>query len=154
CDAALEHAKQAERLDPRSVPAVRRLGEILILLRRYPEAREVFDRAFAISPATLFLIERKAITFLGQGDLVGARAVLQAAATNVEPTALVAFVAQTEDLVWVLDEGQRGLLLRLTPSAFDEDLGTWGLCLAQAYALNGDRENTRTYAEEARKAFE
>ncbi len=73
---------------------------------------------------------------------------------QVEPTALVAYLANYYDLVWVLDEEQRELLLRLTPSAFDDDRGTWALCLVQAYALKGDAANVRTYAEEARKAFE
>jgi tetratricopeptide (TPR) repeat protein len=63
-------------------------------------------------------------------------------------------LAQYWDLVWVLDQEQRELLLRLTPSAFDDDRGTWGLCLVQAYALKGDAANVRTYAEEARKAYE
>ena len=94
------------------------------------------------------------MTYLGEGDLAGARAVLKAAPKEVEPTALVAYLATTEDLVWVLDEEQRELLLRLTPSAFDDDRGAWALCLAQAYALKGDAANVRTYAEEARKAFE
>ncbi len=74
------------------------------------------------------------------------------AAQEVEPTALVAFLANYQDLVWVLDEEQRELLLRLTPSAFDDDRGAWANCLAQAYALKGDAANVRTYAEEARKA--
>ena len=94
------------------------------------------------------------MTFLGEGDLAGARAVLKAAPKEVEPTALVAYLANYQDLVWVLDEEQRELLLRLTPSAFDDDRGTWALCLVQAYALKGDAANVRTYAEEARKAFE
>ena len=33
------------------------------------------------------------MTFLGEGDLAGARAVLKAAPKEVEPTALVAYVA-------------------------------------------------------------
>ena len=122
-------------------------------LRRYPEAREAFDRGLALAPANLSLIEDKAMTYLGEGDLAGARAVLKAAPKEVEPTALVAYLANYQDLVWVLDEEQRELLLRLTPSAFDDDRGTWALCLAQAYALKGDAANVRTYAEEARKAY-
>ena len=141
-----------------SIPApsitLRRLGDALLRLRRYPEAREALDRGLALAPANLALIESKAMTFLGEGDLAGARAVLEAAPRDVEPTALVAYVATYRDLVWVLDEEQRELLLRLTPSAFDDDRGTWALCLAQAYALKGDAANVRTYAEEARKAFE
>jgi len=105
-------------------------------------------------PGNLDLITYKASTFLGEGDLGGARAVLEAAPKEVEPTALVASLAQYNDLVWVLDEGQRALLLRLTPSAFDDDKGTWAICLAQAYALRGDAANVRTLAEESSEAFE
>ena len=64
---------------------------------------------------------------LAQGDLPGARAVLRAAPTEVDPTALVAFIATYDDLIWVLDEAQQRLLLRLSPSAFGGDRATWGV---------------------------
>jgi tetratricopeptide (TPR) repeat protein len=66
----------------------------------------------------------------------------------------VAYVASSADLYWVLDEGQQGLLVRLTPSAFDDDRAQWGICLAQTFAMKGDTSNARIYAEEARKTFE
>ncbi len=47
----------------------------LLRMRRYREAREVLDRALALAPSNLIVIERKAMTFLGEGDLAGARAV-------------------------------------------------------------------------------
>ena len=153
-DAAVDHLRQGVGLDPRSGPDLRSFGEALLRLRRYPEAREALDRSLALAPASLYTIERKAMTYLGEGDLAGARAVLKAAPKEVEPTALVAYLATYEDLVWVLDEGERELLLRLTPSALYDDRGSWALCLVQAYALKGDAVNVRTYAEEARKAFE
>jgi TolB-like protein/Flp pilus assembly protein TadD len=153
-EAAVELRRQGERLDPRSVGPPLGLGDALLRLRRYAEAREAFDRALALAPANLNLIESKAMTYLGEGDLAGARAVLKTAPREVEPTALVAYLAQYLDLVWVLDEGHRELLLRLTPSAFDDDRGAWAICLTLAYALKGDAANVRTHAEEARKAFE
>jgi len=153
-EASLERLKQAERLDPRSVLALRRLGQTLGFLRRYPEARMILDRGLALAPSNLYMIELKAMSFLAEGDLAGARGAIKAASGAVEPTALVAYLANYWDLVWVLDEGQRELLLRLTPSAFDEDRGNWAMCLAQAYALKGDRANVRVYVEETRKAFE
>jgi TolB-like protein len=152
-ESAVEHFRQAERLDPRSVTGWTSIGSALLRLRRYPEVREALDRGLAIAPANLRLIEHKAMSFLGEGDLAGARAVLKAAASAVEPTALVAYVANYNDLVWVLDEQQRELLLRLTPSVFDGDRATWALSLVQAYALRGDAANVRAYAEEARKTF-
>jgi tetratricopeptide (TPR) repeat protein len=153
-DVALGHLRKAERLDPRSADTQRRLGEVLSHLRRYPEAREALDRGLAVAPASINLIEFKGMTFLAQGDLAGARAVLKAAPKEVDPTALVAFVASSGDLVWVLDDEQRELLLRLTPSAFDGDRGQWALNLTQACALKRDTKSVRAYAEEATKAFE
>jgi eukaryotic-like serine/threonine-protein kinase len=151
--AAVEHFRQAERLDPRSVANLSTLAAALVNLRQYAEARQALDLGLALMPANLRMIEHRAITFLGEGDLPGARAVLKAAAGQVEPTVLVAYVANYLDLGWVLDEEQRELLLRLTPSAFDGDRSAWALCLLQAYALKGDSANVRAYGEEARKAI-
>ena len=153
-DAAVEHFKQAERLDPRSINNKWTLGIALLRLRRYSQAREAFDRGLALAPANLTLIEQKAMTFLGEGNLAGARSVLKGAPKEVEPTAIVSYLATYFDLVWVLDEEQRELLLRLTPSAFDNNRGFWSLCLVQAHALKGDAASVRSHGEEARKAFE
>jgi TolB-like protein/tetratricopeptide (TPR) repeat protein len=153
-DAAVEHLRQAASLDPRSAVNLTALGYALQRLRRYPEARETYERGLALAPANLSLIGETAMTFLGEGNLVGARAVLKAVPKDVGSIELVAYVANANDLVWVLDEQQRELLLRLTPSAFDDDRGTWARCLNQAYALKRDAANVRAYAEEARQAFE
>ena len=153
-DAALEHLRQAERVDPRSVSTQLRLGWLHFVLRRYPDAREALDRGLALAPTNLSLIECKAMTFLGEGNLAGARAVLSAAPEEVTPTALVAYVANAQDLGWVLDNAQRELLLRLTPSAFDNDRAAWANSLTQAHALRGDSAKVRVYAEEARKSLE
>ena len=146
--------RQAERLDPRNTSIKEHLGAALLDLRRYPEAREAFNRGLALAPANLGIIQRKVASFLAQGDLTGARAVLEAVPAEIEPSALVAFMATYQDLVWPLDEEQRELLVRLTPAAFDNDEAAWGLCLAQAFALKQDAANVRTHAEKARRAFE
>jgi TolB-like protein/Flp pilus assembly protein TadD len=152
--AALDHLREAEKLDPRSVRTKRTLGFVLLYLRRYGDAREACDRGLAIAPANLALLEWKAMTCLAEGDLPGARNVLRSAPPEVEPTALVAFFATYQDLVWLLTKEQQDLLLRLTPTAFDENRGAWGLHLAQASALRGDAAKVRLCAEEARKAYE
>jgi TolB-like protein/Flp pilus assembly protein TadD len=153
-DEAVERLRQAASVDPRSVVNLTALGYALQRLRRYPEAREFYERGLALAPANLSLIGETAMTFLGEGNLAGARAVLNAVPKDVGSTELVAYIATANDLVWVLDEQQRELLLRLTPSAFDDDRGTWARCLSQASALKGDAANVRAYAEEARQAFE
>src|SRR4029077_16724133 len=92
-EAALSHLQRAQSLDPRSVVASRRLSMSLIRLRRYPEALVTAEHGVALAPNNLQLTENLAMVHLGQGDLAGARAVLQAAPKEVSPAALVAFVA-------------------------------------------------------------
>ena len=128
------------------------LGLALTRLRRYPEAREIFDRCLALAPTNLSCIGGKVTAFLA-GDLAGAGVVIKTASKQIEPTVLVAGMAQW-DLMWVLDESQRDLVLRLTPSAFRNDKMDWGLTLAQTSALKGDAAGVRTYAEEARRDLE
>jgi len=151
---ALKHLQQAERLDPRSVVTAQRLGSSLVWLRRYREAIPIYDHGLALAPANLQLLEEKAMVFLAQGDLAGARAVLQAVPKEVKPSALVTYTATYWDLMWVLDGAQQALLLQLTPSAFDDDRAQWGIVFAQTYALRGDQVRAHVYADSARIAFE
>jgi tetratricopeptide (TPR) repeat protein len=153
-DAARTHLEQAARLDPRSVITARLLGYVLRYTRHYPEAQQVYDRALALAPMNLVIREQRAMVALAQGDLAGARAVLRAAPKAIDPTALVAFLANFQDLIWVLDDAQLTLLLRLGPSAFDNDRATWGMVLAQAYALHGDPARARVYADSGRLGIE
>src|SRR5262249_47926304 len=89
-----------------------------------------------------------------QGDLVGARGVLQAASGRADPVSLVAYVATYWDLFWVLDDAQQQLLFRLTPEPFGDDVANWAICLAQTYALRGNMALARAYADSARTAGE
>jgi len=153
-DSALEHLREAERLDPRSIATLRRLGVGLLYTRHISEARAVFDRALALAPENLVVIEYKAVTYLAEGNLARARATLADAAKQIEPAALVAQIAQYYDLVWVLDDAQRQLLLTLEPGAFDDDEPSWALNMAQAYALQGDQASSRKFAERAIAGFQ
>jgi eukaryotic-like serine/threonine-protein kinase len=153
-EAARGHLEQAARLDPRSVTVARRLGLLFLHARRYPEAQQAYDRALRLAPANLDVREDRVMVALAQGDLPGAQTVLRATPKEVDPTALVAFVATYWDLIWVLDEAEQRLLLRLTPSAFDDDRGVWGNVLAQTYALQGDAAKARAYADSSRLAYE
>jgi TonB family protein len=65
---AIDHWKEAERIEPGSVEIKRQLGSALLRLRRHPEAREIIDKGLGLEPTSL--------------------------------SALVAFVARYEDLVW------------------------------------------------------
>ena len=153
-DSALVHARLAAGLDPRSARASSRLGDLLRQVRRYPEAIVALDHALALAPTDLITRERRAMVSLQQGDLAGARAVLRAAPAEVDPNALIAFVANAWDLVWVLDDGQQGTLLQLPPAAFDNNRAVWAIVQAQARWLRGDQASARAYADTARAEFE
>jgi TolB-like protein/cytochrome c-type biogenesis protein CcmH/NrfG len=153
-DAAEKHLERAWTLDPRSAFTARRLSQTLLWLRRYPEALTAINRGLAVAPADLGLIENKAMVYLAQGDLVGARVAIRAAPAEVEPTALVAYFGNYWDLPWALDDDQQQLLLRLPPSAYDGDRGVWGIVRGSTYYLRGDRARARVYADSARLGFE
>ncbi len=153
-DRSEEAFTQALALDPRSIGTARRLTYNLLRLHRYPEAIASADRALALDPRASDVYETKAMVFLAQGDLAGARGVLAEAEREVEPTALVQWFATYYDLFWVLDDEQQKLLLRLPPGPFDDDRQSWGLALAGTWALRGDGARARAYADSARMAGE
>jgi tetratricopeptide (TPR) repeat protein len=153
-EAARLHLEKAVRLDPRSAAPAAGLGDVLTFTRHYPQAEQAYDRALQLVPPNLFVREQRAMVALAQGDLAGAQAVIKAVPNDVDPTTLVATVANFWDLCWVLDQPQQQLLLRLTPSAFGDDRAGWGIVRAQTYWLRGDRPRARVYADSARLALE
>jgi tetratricopeptide (TPR) repeat protein len=118
------------------------------------EALAASDRGLQIAPGDLSQIETRAMIFVARGDSAAARQVLKKVPSEVDPAALVSYVANFYDLFWLLDEAQRTLLFRLTPSHFDDDRGAWGISLAGAYAYQGDSRRAKAYADSARAAFE
>jgi serine/threonine-protein kinase len=148
-DDALKHLEQATRLDPRSPLPARRLGTVRQYQRRFPEALAAFDHALQLAPTNFAALEGKMMVSLAQGDLAGARAVLAGAGTGIDPAKLVAYIANYQDLFWVLDDAQQQLLLRLSPTPFDEDRSAWGVALTETYALRGDQTKARAYADSA-----
>jgi TolB-like protein/tetratricopeptide (TPR) repeat protein len=153
-DAALAHFREAYALDPRSETPARALAWALFYLHRYPEALAFADRALALVPTEISLAQVKTMIHLGRGDLPAARSVIRAALKRVEPASLVAVLSHYYDLYWVLENPEQQLLLQLPPSAFDNDRATWGLVMAQTYALRSDSTRMHAYADSARLAFE
>jgi serine/threonine protein kinase/tetratricopeptide (TPR) repeat protein len=151
---ALQHLRQAQRLDPRSVVVANTLTPALLWARQYPEALESVDRWIALAPASPASHEIKAMIRLGQGDLAGARAIIEAPPSEVPLTQLVAYFATYYELFWILTDEQQRLLLRLGPGEFGDDRASWGLALAGTAALRGDARLARAYGDSARLALE
>ena len=153
-EASLQHLREAQTIDPRSVNTARRLARTLLWLRQYPEALRVSDQGLALAPASLEILENKAMVYLAQGDLAGAQAVIRDAPKEIEPVVLLPYLGTYWDLAWVLDEEQRRQLVRLPVTAFDDNRANWGIVLAQTYALMRDLARTRAYADSGRMGFE
>ena len=151
---ALEHFRQAERLDPRGVSNKTAVADTLVRLRRTAEARQEYERLLALAPRNLGAIQGLALTYLAEADLAGARDALARSGKAVEPDELVAYMANYFDLVWVLDAAQTERLRRLTPAAFDDNPAAWAINQAQASQVAGDAAGTRAYGEQALKAFD
>src|SRR5262245_49591355 len=153
-DDALAHFREAQSLDPRSVATARRLARVLLWLRRYPEARQACDEALRLSNASPDVLDFKVSTFLGEGDLAGARAALRDALPGLDTARTLAHLSAFIGLFWVLDRAQRKFLVQLPPRAFDDDRVSWGITLAQTHLLDGNLVASRAYADSARIELE
>jgi tetratricopeptide (TPR) repeat protein len=107
------------------------------------------DSALALSGGSPDVLEMKAVSYLGEGNLAAARATLREAPQEIELSRRLAHAAAYYNLFWVLDEDQQQLLLRLGPGPFNGDRGMWGMALAQAHALRGNQAAARAYADSA-----
>jgi Flp pilus assembly protein TadD len=152
-ESAIAHLDTAVRLDPRGDNNAEDLGLAQLYTHRYPEARLSLDRALTFNPANLTSIEWRMLVSLADGDRAGAQRITRDALTHVDTTTLIAYLASVRDLGWALDSAQQHVLRRLSPAAFDDDRGTWGLALAESYAAAGDSARARAYADSACAAY-
>ncbi len=150
---ALQRAQQSAKLDPRSVRAARQVARLLHDTRHYPEALVAWNRALALAPDNLAIIQGKVGSWLSQGQLDSARGVIRAALKLVDTTALVAHFSLFQEQMWVLPDEIRPLATRLTPKNFDGDRGHYGLKVGGTWKLLGDPARAHAYADTARMAF-
>ena len=153
-DGVAARLARASLLDPRSANTVRRLAVVHTFLRNYAAADSAADRTTALAPTNPGMVSLKVLVTLARGDLDSARAVIRAAARQIDPGTLLPFFASYQDLYWVLDDEQQRQVLASPPSAFDDDRGSWGIVRAELYRLRGDRGRADVYADSARLAFE
>jgi eukaryotic-like serine/threonine-protein kinase len=149
---ALRSARTAQQLDPKSVGPTTTLQAVLSRLRRYPEAREAADRELALAPNESSVQDRVMVS-LGEGDLPGARRVLEDAGKRLNQDELVAYVATYQDLGWVLDDAAQRRLLALGPDLFDNDRANWAIVRAQVYGWRGDTALARAWGDTAAREF-
>jgi serine/threonine-protein kinase len=151
-EASIQHGLRAQALDPRAVGPPARLAGAYLSFRRWLDARHEAERGLLLAPANVEMHRIRILSYVGQGDLLGAQGALRVA-SQAQPNAIVPWLASS-NLCWLLDSAQRELLLGLTPAAFDQDRGAWALALAETYALQGDQRRMRLYADSSRLGAE
>jgi tetratricopeptide (TPR) repeat protein len=93
------------------------------------------------------------MTRLAQGELARARELVRTAPASMDRTVLAASFGNYFDLYWALPSDLQQLLLRLTPSAFD-DRAVWAIVQAQLHAFRHEPALTRAYADSAVAGFD
>jgi serine/threonine-protein kinase len=153
-DDALLHAKQAAAVDPRSVNSARRLATAYHDLRRYSEELPAWDRALALAPQNLSLIQGKAFSYLSLGQLDSVHALVYEKLKTVDTTALLVRFALYQETMWTLPPELWPRILKLTTADFGGDKGHWALKLGHTYRLLGDTVHARMFGDSARMVFE
>jgi tetratricopeptide (TPR) repeat protein len=153
-DGAAARLARAASLDPRSTNVARRQAAVNLFLRQYPPADSAADRGVALAPTSPAMVSLKVLIAVGRGDLDGARAAIREAANRIDPLTVYSFIANYQDMYWVLDEPERREVLASPPSVFDDDRAVWGLVQLGLHELRGDHRRIVAYADSARIALE
>ena len=153
-DDALTHARQATLLDPRSVSSARRVAQLLHDQRRYAEELAAWDRALALAPQELGLIQGKAFAYLSLGQLDSVHALVRSKLKSVDTTALLVRFALYQETMWTLPTDLWPKIVSLTVKDFGGDKGHWGLKIGHTYRLLGDTVRARMFGDSARAVFE
>jgi tetratricopeptide (TPR) repeat protein len=128
-------------------------GFSLVWMRRYAQALSAYNETLAIAPGNVRAIQEKAMVFLAEGDLAGAKAWLAGQPAEVSKSDLVLNLGSYWDRMWVFDEAQRRLFLSLPAEAFGGYTAAMALCFDQVHALTGNTAELRRTSEEAERAF-
>ena len=151
---ALAHFKQAAQLDPRSVRIARRLAGAYHTSRHFAEEQAAWDRALALAPDNLTIIQGKAIGLLSLGQIDSVHAFVHAMLATVDTTALLVHFSIFQETMWVLPPELWPRIVTLTVKDFAGDKGHWGLKLGHTYRLLGDSVHARAFGDSARVVFE
>jgi serine/threonine-protein kinase len=151
-DEALRNARQARTIDPRSFGAALREEQLLMWMRRFPEARAANEAAVSISPNVMTARRDGAMMSLAAGNLADARAVPATMSPPNDPVDVATYFALYWDLYWVLDDATQRRILTVDSTAFDNDPASWATVLMEISDLRGDHAKARSYAEAAYRA--
>jgi len=155
-DESIAHFEQALALDPRNVELLITAAETYGMLRQFPAALKLDDRALEITPSDPDVLAAKASVYHAQGDLLSATRLLSE--VNEQTPAEETFHMKVTHLRLERNYGEcvRLLQARLARFQFASELNKviTQVYLAFAQRLAGDTAGARITAEQARKTLE
>jgi TolB-like protein/predicted Zn-dependent protease/predicted Ser/Thr protein kinase len=155
-DESIAYFEQALALDPRNVEVLVNAASTYRMLRQFPAALKLYDRALDIMPNDPDLMGEKASIYQAQGNLQEAAGFLTR--TNAQTPSAEMFVVKISQLRLErnYDEAIRLLQARLAAFHFDPEVPRTytQLTLAMVQRLAGDTAGAKLTAEQARNTLE
>src|SRR6516164_9806305 len=155
-DESVAHFEQALTLDPRNAEILIDAARNYAMLRQFPAALKLYDRALDIIPNDPYLIETKARIYQAQGNLKeAAKMLVEVNAQTPSVPALLTKVTQLR-LERNYDEAVRLVKARQAQFHFGSEIdkGLNQLMLASSQRDAGDAANAKANAEQVRNTLE
>ena len=150
-DESIGYLERCLALDPRNAEVLSNTAWTYAMLRKFPAALKLYDRALEITPNDLDLVAAKAGTCQADGNLKKAAALLTG--INVE-SPIQPFITKMTQLRLEHNHGEAVRLLQARQAHFQFasqiDQGTNQVILAFAQRLAGDTAGAKATAEQAR----
>ena len=134
--------------------AIQNLARTYHDLHRFDEARVEYDRALALAPANLSVVQAKVTNYLSQGDLAGAQNLIRDTLQHVDAKAVIVRFATYQEMMWVLPDDLRARVVDLKPEDFDNDRAMWSLKVGATHWLMGDIAKARSFGAIAAEAYQ
>jgi tetratricopeptide (TPR) repeat protein len=155
-DQSVAYLEQALALDPRNVDLLAATAGTYAVLRQFPAALKLYDRALDIMPNDSVVMAVKASIYQAQGNLEEAAKLLSE--VNAQTPNEDTFRIKMTQLRLERNHGEAVRLLQARQTQFhfasEFDKGTNQLSLAWTQRLNGDTAGTKVTAAQARNTLE
>ena len=155
-DQSIVYFEQALALDPRNVELLMDAAWTYTMLRQFPAALRLYDRALDIKPNDPDVMAAKASVYQAQGNLQGAARLLSQISAQTPSGDTVSIKFDQLRLERNYGEAVRLLQTRLAQFRYDSqpDKASDQLALALGQRLAGDTAGAKVTAEQARNTLE
>jgi len=153
-DESIAYFEQCLALDPRNAEVLGNTAWTYAMLRKFPDARKLYERALEITPNDLDLVAAAAGTYQAEGNLKEAATFLMG--IN-EQSPVQPFITKMTQLRLERNHEEAVRLLQARQAHFhfasQIDQGTNQVILASAQSFGGDTAAARVTAEQARNTL-